>query len=127
MSAPAGLYAAGPGPRDRPGEVCYVRAMKLDAEKFLAMTLLLASATGTPGCGAKTDTTKKVEAKSAAPTPATVPAMGPGPTAQPPATPPAPAVAPTDPAAPGSVAGQNPVGPAKPTADPGPEEEKPSW
>ena len=100
--------------------------MKLDAEKFLAMTVLLAATAGAPGCG-KTDAKKdtKVESKTAAPTPATVPALGPGPAAQPPATPPAPAVAPVDPAAPGNKAGQGPSGPAKP--DPGPEEEKPSW
>lgn len=99
--------------------------MKLDAEKFLAMTFLLASTAGTPACGKKEDKNAvKVENKATAPTPS-APGLAPAgaaQAAQPPATPPAPAVAPVDPAAPVAAGGS---GAAKP--DPGPEEEKPSW
>jgi len=102
--------------------------MKLDAEKFLAITVLLATTAGAPACGKKEDKkAAKVEDKAIAPTPS-APGLGPAgaaQAAQPPATPPAPAVAPVDPAAPvGAGAGAG-SGAAKP--DPGPEEEKPSW
>lgn len=51
--------------------------MKIDAEKFLAMTVLLATTAGAPACkGAEKKTDAKVEAKAA--TPPTVPAAGPG-------------------------------------------------
>nr|WP_293171143.1 hypothetical protein [Nannocystis sp.] len=99
--------------------------MKIDAEKFLAMTVLLATTAGTPACGKKDDE-KKVETKAAPVAPAapapTTPTLGPGPTAQPPAA--MPEVVeppPTDDKAGASAGG----GAAKP--DPGPEEEKPSW
>ncbi|MFY0542343.1 hypothetical protein [Nannocystis pusilla] len=95
--------------------------MKIDLEKFLAATMLLATAT-TPACGSKD--AKKVETKADTktatpppaqpqPTPAPVAAPPAAPEAAPPATPPAPDAA------------NKPSGAAKP--DPGPEEEKPSW
>lgn len=101
--------------------------MKIDAEKFLAMTVLLAATAGTPACGKKDDA-KKTEVKTdvkavpaapAAPAPTT---PTPGPAAQAPAAQPE-VVAPAGSDAPGAAVGGS--GAAKP--DPGPEEEKPSW
>ena len=100
--------------------------MKIDAEKFLAMTVLLATTAGAPGCKGEEKKADPKEVKTATP-PAT-----PAPAAQPPAVPPAPAVAPVDPAAAatagaaGDSAGAA-AGGAKAKPDPGPEEEKPSW
>ena len=89
--------------------------MKIDAEKFLALTVLLATTAGAPACGK--DDAKKVETKAVAPAAPAAPA----------------AVAPVAP--PPAVTGETPPlddkgasaggGAAKP--DPGPEEEKPSW
>ena len=95
--------------------------MKIDAEKFLAMTVLLATTAGTPACGKKDE--KKADAKTdvaapAAPAAPATPAPVVAPVAEPPATPPA--EVPADDK--GASAGG---GAAKP--DPGPEEEKPSW
>ncbi len=101
--------------------------MKIDAEKFLAMTVLLATTAGAPGCKGEEKKADPKEVKTAAPP--TTPAAGPGPAAQPPAVPPAPAVAPVDPAAAGAAgdsAGAA-AGGGKAKPDPGPEEEKPSW
>ncbi|MBK7826041.1 hypothetical protein [Nannocystis sp.] len=100
--------------------------MKIDAEKFLAMTVLLATAAGAPGCkGEEKKADAKVEAKAA--TPPAAPAA----TAQPPVAPPAPAVAPVDPAAAtagaGATAGAAASGGGSAKPDPGPEVEKPSW
>lgn len=104
--------------------------MKIDAEKFLAMTVLLATTAGAPACGKKDDAKKtevKTDAKAvpaapAAPAP-TTPTLGPGPAAQPPAATPE-AVAP--PAADSAGAAAS-AGGAAAKPDPGPEEEKPSW
>lgn len=90
--------------------------MKIDLEKFLAATMLLATAT-TPACGSKD--AKKVETKADTKTAAPPPAQ-PQPTPAPVAAPP---VAPE--AAPPVVEDKPAGGAAKP--DPGPEEEKPSW
>lgn len=101
--------------------------MKIDAEKFLAMTVLLATAAGAPGCskGAEKKADAKVEAKAV--TPPAAPAAAPAA----PVAPPAPAVAPVDPAAAGSAGAADSAGAAaggaKAKPDPGPEEEKPSW
>ena len=95
--------------------------MKIDAEKFLAMTVLLAATAGTPACGKKEEP-KKVETKAAPVAPAapapTTPAVV-APVAPPPAA--VPEVPPVDDKAGANAGG----GAAKP--DPGPEEEKPSW
>lgn len=112
-----GRRAAG----DRAGEVCYLRAMmKIDAEKFLALTVLLATTASAPACGKKDATPAKTEAKAAPAAPAAPAATAPAPVAPPPAAVPEPEVVPppVDDKAAGGAA-------AKP--DPGPEEEKPSW
>ncbi|MCY1063116.1 MULTISPECIES: hypothetical protein [Nannocystis] len=94
--------------------------MKIDLEKFLAATMLLATAT-TPACGSKD--AKKVETKADTKT-ATPPPAAPQPT-------PAPAPVAAPPAAPEAAPPATPpAGADKPAAakpDPGPEEEKPSW
>jgi hypothetical protein len=101
--------------------------MKIDAEKFLAMTLLLATTAGAPACG-KNDA-KKPDAKAEVKAVPTAPAA-PAPTT--PAVVPPPAAAPevvTPPAADsaGGAAAGGSAGGAAARPDPGPEEEKPSW
>lgn len=104
------------------------RAMRIDADKFLAMTLLLATTAGAPACGGKDE--KKVDPKAAKAAPSATPAVTPPPT--PPATP-APVTPPVETppagAVPADSAGEAPAasggGGAK--HDPGPEVEKPSW
>lgn len=98
--------------------------MKIDLEKFLAATMLLATAT-TPACGGadskKVDT--KAESKTAAP-PAPPTASPPQPTPPPLANP---TPTPAEPAAPSDDKAGGPGGAGAAKVDPGPEEEKPSW